>query len=258
MTDHIIIQFVSAKMSLVSAHSNGKYILKFGNRQLEMDPIYEAWFGSCLCSKQFGPLAKSISNVYQDVSSQEINLCFETFYKEHTFEPVKYSFADIPLFADEQHLCDIKSPYHTNIIALNVNEEKEILNIISDETIKFKMKRIIGWFYRYRIRYGIESKLKKYSKFQDEELALQFCYIHGVCPNMLEKKEVAVMPNSIPLKKRIENFILSALIVILYIYLSVLLIQLGQSIDNFVLSGIIMLFGVCMIIVPLVLMFKKQ
>lgn len=258
MTDYIIIQFVSAKMSLISTHNNGKYVLKFGSKQLVMDPIYEAWFGSCLYSKQFGSVAKSISNTYSDVSSQEINLCFEIFHKDHGFEPVEYSYKDIPLFADEHYLCDIRSPYHTNAIALSAHEEKEILDIVSDETIKFKMKRIIGWFYRYRIRYGIETKLKKYSKLQDEELALQFCYLHGICPDMLEKQKVDMVPNSIPLKKRIENFILLALIAILYIYLSVLIIKLGESIDNFVLSGLVMLLGVCMIIVPLVLMFKKQ
>lgn len=258
MTDYILIQPISSKMWLKSAHTrDGQYELRFGERAISMNPVYEAWFGALLYSGRCDVVSQSIASCLRNIVPSELELCFSKFKQEHVVEKIEYSYKDIPLFADAEPF-EFSSPFHAIAITLNRSQEKELLDIVADTRIRNRLSRMETWFHQYRLRYGLDTKLKRDRQSQDIELALQFCYIHGLDPDELKKQPVADSPPILSYKERGVNIILTIVGVLVYILIAVLVIRLGQSIHNMISSAIIMLCGVAMITVPVVLMFKRK
>lgn len=245
-------------MWLKSAHTHdGQYELRFGERAISMNPIYEAWFGALLYSGRCDVVSQSIVSCLHNIVPSELELCFSQFKQDHVVEKVEYSYKDIPLFADAKPF-EFSSPFHTIAITLNRFQEQELLDIVVDTHIRNRLGRMETWFHQYRLRYGLDTKLKRDRQCQDIELALQFCYIHGLTPDELKKQPMTDAPPVLSFKERGVNLILTIAGVLVYILIAVLVIKFGQSIHNMIGSAMIMLCGVAMIIVPVVLMFKKK
>lgn len=186
MTDYILLQCKQAKIPLLSMRNNMRdYTMKFGGVRMTVNRFYEAWLATTIFSGDRQLTTQLIRSCIPDAGPDEIDGLIAAFIKDHPCTPVEYHYEDIPLMAIDNYYFEIQSPMFPTSIKLTPAQEQEVLDIIISPRISNKLGKMIEWFANYRKMYGVEAKLKRNQKWQDEELAWHFLLIHGINGNPL-------------------------------------------------------------------------
>lgn len=251
MNDYILIESISSKTHLQSAHCKDKvYTIKFGDRICEMSNFIESWVATDIHSYDGKRnIALWLRSIFGDLAPDEIELFYHVFQAEHQVERIIYSYEEIPMIANDNEYCQMDLSIFSHPIIMTKEQEKDALNVIRNEPNRgTKFTILLNWFRQYREKYGYEAKYKRDQKDQDYQLAWGFCVYHGLSIEKL-KKQTKQQTQKAHINNRLEKrqscvFTLSAIVG------GIVMIVIGQNIEDFFVQAVLTILGIGVALSP--------
>ena len=171
----------SRKVPLLSRNSVWEF--QFNGQNWQMDRAIEQLMAyHIFSSHNMISVAELLRANYKRIDPLTIDSLISYFRKTHPIEKIqKYSFKDIPVYAEEGLPLYIANPFSYDV-PITPADEKELLEIIKHSIDPYT--DMLGWFYIYVDKYALSPRYKRDIDIQYEELTNTFCNQHGIDVDM--------------------------------------------------------------------------
>ena len=116
---------------------------------------------------------------YKHITSIEIDAFIQHFEKAHPVEDYPFNINEIPIYATEKHPLIVPT-VQSYLVLLTPAQEREILDLIINNTKVDGQFPIDYWFRKYVDRYGLAPRYQNQMDTHYIDLAVSFCELHGI------------------------------------------------------------------------------
>lgn len=124
-------------------------------------------------------------NHRKNITPKEIDDFFAYFVDTHPIIAEKCTKYDVPVYATKDRYLCIPNWFGYEVL-LSPAQEKELLDIIVNNSKHHPQAKLNQWFMNYVYCYGLEPKRKRDINTQYEDLSIEFCKQHAIIYESLE------------------------------------------------------------------------
>ena len=217
--NYMLLQPRNVRIPLLA--KNGSWKFTINKEKWEIPDCMERLYAYHLIGCQSPSMTSNTLRAnYRNITPIQIEAFIRHFEKTHPVEEYPFDINEVPVYATEKNPLEVPTdqPYR---VLLTPEQEREVLDLMRNNTEGDGRKPVNRWFRRYVNRYGLNPRNQKQDLTHHKNLAEWFCEQHGIKYDALYNIEKVRKEKAEELRRQIKRDKEEVLWGCLYAFLSV-------------------------------------